>query len=176
MTNNRFTDNLNSDTNRLAKLRPTMTADSAAPDPTDCGGISASEVLSSGRADHVFTSQQVCLAHSRVLQTGILDKLAAWRSADTPVTGARARPSLISDRAILVGLLLLASEHGNLQISSLAVVFQNRLPPESRALLHLSDVASVSPDDTREDKRWYGRTAVRYGVITAWLECAARRR
>ena len=130
----------------------------AAPDPTDCGGISASEVLSGGHADYVFTSEQVILAHSRVLQTGILDKLAVWRSADTPVTGARTRPSLISDRAILVGLLLLASEHGNFRISSLAVVFQNRLPPESRALLHLSGVAPVSLDDTREDKRWYGRT------------------
>ena len=73
MTNNRFTDNLNSDTNRLAKLRATMMADSAVPDPTDFGGMSASAVPSGGRADYVFTSQQVVLAHSRVLQTGHLD-------------------------------------------------------------------------------------------------------
>ncbi|WP_104126720.1 hypothetical protein [Cryobacterium sp. Y57] len=158
MTNNRFTDNLNSDTNRLAKLRATMMADSAVPDPTDFGGMSASAVPSGGRADYVFTSQQVVLAHSRVLQTGILDKLVAWRSEDARVAGASARSTFISDRAILVGLLLLASEHGPLLISSLAMVFQNRLTPESRALLHLADVAPASLGDTREDKRWYGGT------------------
>ncbi|TFB76841.1 hypothetical protein E3O06_01340 [Cryobacterium glaciale] len=137
MTNNRFTDNLNFDTDRLAKLRATMMADSAVPDPSDFGGMSAAEVHSGARADYVFTSQQVALAHSRVFQTGILDKFVAWRSEDARVAGASARPTLISDRAILVGLLLLASESGPFLISSLAVVFQNRLTPESRALLHL---------------------------------------
>lgn len=154
MTNNRFTDNLNSDTNSLAKLRATMTADSTTPDTTDFGGMSHS----GGRTDHVFTTQQVTLAHSRVLQTGILDKLDAWRSEDAHVTGASARPALISDHAILVGLLLLASEHGPLQISSLALVFQHRLHAESRTLLCLSDAAPGFAGHAREVKRWMGRT------------------
>ncbi|TFC65936.1 hypothetical protein E3T25_08900 [Cryobacterium sandaracinum] len=158
MTNNRFIDNLNSDTNSLPKLRATMTTDSTTPDTTDFGGMSASEVHSGGRTDHVFTSQQVALAHSRVLQSGILDKLDAWRSEDAHVTGASARLPLISDHATLVGLLLLASEHGPLQISSLAVVLQNRLTQESRTLLHLSDVAPGFAGETREAKRWFDVT------------------
>ncbi|WP_104194522.1 hypothetical protein [Cryobacterium sp. M25] len=158
MTNNRFTDNLNSDTNSLANLMTTMTADSTTPDTTDYGRMSASEVNSGGRIDHVFTSQQVALAHSRVLQTGILDKLNAWRSEDAQVTGASARPALISDHAILVGLLLIASEHGPLQISSLALVFQHRLPAESRTLLCLPDAAPGFAGHAREVKRWMGRT------------------
>jgi hypothetical protein len=158
MTNNRFTDNLNSDTNSLAKLRATMTADSTTPDTTDCDGMSASEIHSGGRTLHVFTTQQVALGHSRVLQTGILDKLDAWRSEDAHVTGASARLPLISDHAILVGLLLLASEHGPLQISSLALVFQHRLPAESRTLLGLSEPAPGFVGHAREVKRWMGRT------------------
>ena len=158
MTNNRFTDNLNSDTNRLSKLRATMTADSTTPDTTDCDGMSASEIHSGGRTDHVFTTQQVALAHSRVLQTGILDKLNAWRNEDSHVTGARARLPLISDHAILVGLLLLASEHGPLQISSLALVFQHRLLPESRTLLHLTEPAPGFVGHACEAKRWTDRT------------------
>ncbi len=170
MTNNRFTDILNSDTDRLDNLRATMTADSTAPDTTDLGGLSTSEVRPGGRTDHVFTSQRVALALSRVLQTGMLDKLAEWRSGDTHVTSASARPCLISDQAILVGLLLLASEHRPLRISSLAEMFQNRLTSESRTLLNLSDVGPAFAGDTREEKRWYGGTHRAFHRVLALMD------
>jgi hypothetical protein len=157
MTNNRFTDILNSDTDCLDNLRATMTAGSAAPDTADLGGMSTSEVTPGGRTDHVFTSHRVALAQSRVLQTGMLDKLAEWRSEDTHVTGASARPSLISDQAILVGLLLLASEHRPLRISSLAEMFQNRLTSESRTL----------PEQLRRSVTWdQGREMSKHQEIT----------
>jgi hypothetical protein len=173
MTKNRFTDMLdsNSNPNRLARTRATKSADVAATlDDPKFGGMSASEVHSSGRTDHVFTSQQVALAHSRVLQTGILDKLTTWRYEDTHTTCTCARPSLISDSAILVGLLLLASEHRPLQISSLAVVFQNRLTIESRTLLNLADVAPASLGDAREDKRWCGGTHRAFHRLLALMD------
>lgn len=144
MTNNRFTDILNSDTDRLDNQRAPVRA--------------------------VFTSHRVALAQSRVLQTGMLDKLAEWRSEDTPVTGASARPCLISDQAILVGLLLLASEHRPLRISSLAEMFQNRLTSESRALLNLSDVRPAFAGDTREEKRWYSGTRRAFHRMLALMD------
>ncbi|ASD21709.1 hypothetical protein B7495_06050 [Cryobacterium sp. LW097] len=140
MTNNRFIDNLNSDTNPRAEAHPAMATD------TDAGAA---------RAGHGFSTQQVAVAESQVVQTGVLNKLTEWRFDDRGDTGTRARPAFVSDRAILVGFLLLASEHRPLWISSLAELFQNDLTAESRTLL---DLPALVVDDAHANKRWYTGT------------------
>jgi hypothetical protein len=116
-----------------------------------------------------FSEERVAATEARVAQTGILEKLAAWRAEDGQTTG-RAKHPQISERAILVGLLLLASEHRALWISSLAEVFQYRLTPKSRALLRLPDATDGIAGDFSRPERWCSHTMSAFHRMLARMD------
>jgi hypothetical protein len=126
--------------------------------------------IPSGRAPHVFTSQLVADAEARVAESGVLDKLTTWRGDDNHTTGVTERPIIVSDRAILVGLLLLASDHSPLMISSLAEVFQYRLTSDSRILLGLTGASDEVADHARDHKRWYRKTRTAFNRMLAVMD------
>ena len=124
--------------------------------------------LSDSHGDQ-FSPERVAATEARVAQTGILEKLAVWRAEDDQTTG-RARNPQVSERAILVGLLLLASEHRALWISSLAEVFQYRLTPTSRALLGLSAATDGIAGDYSRPERWLGHTKNAFHRMLALMD------
>ena len=107
----------------------------------------------------MFTDNSTLIAHDLLIQadacltqTGIVEKLAQWRSDDRRTSVART--ATISDRAVLVALLLLARERSPLTMVSLADLFQYRLATESEELLGLS--RHIPSSDTRlERQRWH---------------------
>lgn len=117
-----------------------------------------------------FTSQHVSETDARVAATGILEKMTAWRREDNPAHRGNNPRALVTDRAILVGLLLLASEHSPLSMTALADLFRLGLTPESRALLGLASVADVPDGRTRDEKRWYGGTVAAYHRMLAVMD------
>lgn len=132
--------------------------------------MNAFDATPSGRAQHVFTPQLVANAEARVAESGVLDKLAVWRGDDNQTAGVTESATIVSDRAILVGLLLLASEHSPLDISCLAEVFQHRLTSESRALLGLPSAASKVAAHVPDRKRWYSHTRTAFNRIIALMD------
>jgi hypothetical protein len=124
----------------------------------------------SGRAQHVFASHMVAHAEARVAESGVVDKLAGWRGDDNQTAGVTEGATIVSDRAILVGLLLLASEHSPLGISCLAEIFQYRLTSESRALLGLPSAASEVGEHVLAQKRWNRNTRTAFNRIIALMD------
>ena len=98
----------------------------------------------------------VAQANDRVTQTGALDLLASWR---TPHQRAGHERSTVSDRVILVGLVLLAGERSPHTITTLADLIQHRFAPESRELLCLPTPESNTDLETA---CWYSRTGGAY--------------
>jgi len=127
-------------------------------DDLDHGGISESEIMDRGQTRALIPHDKVVTADRRVRESGALERLAAWRVQDNPVVGVGGRPPLVSDRAILVGLVLLAAENSPQLIRTLALAFQHRLSRESRALLGLQEGTSHFGDHEVEHKRWYNNT------------------
>ncbi|TFC67803.1 hypothetical protein [Cryobacterium sp. TMT2-4] len=123
----------------------------------------------SDRYGDPFSEERVAATAARVTQTGILEKLAAWSAEDNQATGRAGRP-LVSERAILVGLLLLASEHRALWISSLAEVFQYRLTPKSRALLGLPTATNGIAGDYSRPERWLSHTKNAFHRMLALMD------
>jgi hypothetical protein len=163
----RSTDISVSDPTRLHQEHTTM---SSHPEPmmkptrgADPRGFSARE-----RDYPIFGMEFVALTNARVDQSGVLPRLAAWRSEDAP---ARRRGSaIVSDRAVLVGLLLLASEHSSLSISSLAEALLHRLSPVSRSLLELPPVADAPTSDPGERRRWIDITRQAFNRMLAVMD------
>jgi hypothetical protein len=133
-------------------------------------GASTFDGIPSGRAQHVFASHMVAHAEARVAESGVVDKLAAWRGDDNQTAGVTEGATIVSDRAILVGLLLLASEHSPLGISCLAEIFQYRLTSESRALLGLPSAASEVGEHVLAQKRWNRNTRTAFNRIIALMD------
>lgn len=78
-------------------------------DNDDCG-ITEREVLGRGRDLQQFDDSTVALAETRVRQSGILEQLDRWAAEDAKRDGMGGRPAMISYRALLTALLLLAQE------------------------------------------------------------------
>jgi hypothetical protein len=127
-------------------------------DDMNFGGISESEIMSWGQNTTKIDDDKVRLAELRVRKSGVLERLAEWRRQDNPGLSHGGRPALVSDRAVLVGLVLLAGENSPQLIRTLALTFQHRLTDESRALLALSAGTSFFANHAVEHKRWYNNT------------------
>ena len=134
---------------------------------TDLGGITRAEVIGRGRIYQLIDEDTVALMESRVRKTGILEKLEEWRREDGLVTGLGGRPSLISDRAVLTGLLLLANEKAAMFITNLTALFQYRLHDASRELLELEPATGDYVGHTGEQSRWYHNTHRAFQRINA---------
>ena len=85
-------------------------------------------------------------ANELVTQTGILHTLDRWRAEDN----ISERGGLVSERAVLVGLLLLAREQSPLSLTLLGELLHRRLTIVSRQLLDLPTLrGSESTDETK---------------------------
>ena len=130
------------------------------------------EVAQSG---HVapFTFAQVEYAQLFVRSTGMVEKIAEWRAENLAVLKAHGqyrpggRPATVglTDEHILIGMFLLAREHSELWVRTLARVFQMRLTDQARAHLNLRPITVKVNETDTEDERltkmtlaWVGRT------------------
>ena len=127
-------------------------------DDLDHGGIGESEIKDRGQTRALISDDKVATADRRIRKSGVLEHIAAWRQHDNPSVGAGGRPTLVSDRAILVGLVLLAGENSPQLVRTLALAFQHRLSDESRELLQLPAGTTQFGDHPVEEKRWYNNT------------------
>lgn len=94
--------------------------------------------------------ESVRAALSLIDLSGAPEMLAQWRAEDKEAKGPGGRPALVSDRAALTLMLLLAIEHSPLYITRMADLAARRLTPEAKTLLGLS----VS---TGSEFEWYHR-------------------
>lgn len=128
-------------------------------DRDELGGISPSEVVTRGKAQHRISDSVVLLALKRVEDAGVIELLDQWRREDglaDPNNGGR--PVFIPEKALLVGMLLLAQDNKPLFLSATTNLFLHRISDTSRELLGLPQpVASFTARRAVYD-RWYNNT------------------
>ena len=125
----------------------------------DLGGMTQAEVIGRGRTHQLIDDETVKQAEGRVRKSGVLGKLQEWSSEDAAAFSIGGRPSLISERAVLTGLLLLAKEGNAMFLTNLRDLFMFRLSDASRELLGLETPRSAFIAHLAEKSRWYGNTA-----------------
>jgi hypothetical protein len=136
----------------------------------DLGGLTKAEVMGRGRVPQLIEHSLVATMAERVNNTGALVKIAEWRRADAPPFSIGGRPALISDRAVLTGLLLLAKEGSAMFLTLLAELFQSRLSDESRELLGVEPAMTSFIGHTSQQKRWYDNTARAFHRISDLMD------
>lgn len=127
-------------------------------DTEELGGITEREIIGRGRTLQQFDDAQVALVELRVRQSGILEQFDQWTAEDSKPDGMGGRPAMISIRALLVALLLLAHEGSPQHMRRAALLLQHRLTPNSRALLDLPEPAASFVTHIATNKRWYNNT------------------
>jgi hypothetical protein len=125
----------------------------------DLGGITQTEVMSRGKSLPLIDDQTVALTEGRVRKAGVLERLQEWRDEDAAAFSIGGRPSLISERAILTGLLLLAKEGKAMFLTNLRDLLMSRLSDASRELLGLETPMMAFVGHSPEQNRWYANTA-----------------
>lgn len=136
----------------------------------DLGGITAQEVMRRGKNTAPIPTATVRKALERVRTSGVINLLDTWRTTDRDPGLLGGRPSLLSDEAVLTGLLLLADEKASLHLTLLSDLFQSRLKRKARALLGVQDKSTNYATNTHEAKRWYANTARAYQRIIAVVD------
>ena len=106
----------------------------------------------------------VAHANALVTQTGILHTLDRWRAEDHITK----RGGLVSARAVLVGLLLLARERSPLSLTLLGELLHRRLTSASRQLLDLP--ARGGSESTDEAKGSLNRTQAAFHRLLALMD------
>jgi hypothetical protein len=135
MTNNRLTDNRN------PFIRSTKPKDNAMTKPSTHRSSFAT-----------IPDAEVATASDRVHQTELVDTIREWRDIDRASKVGVGRPAHISDRAILVGMLLLASDGHPIGVRAMADLFARRLTTESLLLLEIDQLFATP----QNEKRAYG--------------------
>jgi hypothetical protein len=136
----------------------------------DTGGISAAEILGRGRNTDLISDSTVALTEARVRKSGVLENLEGWAAEDRNLEGMGGRPSIISYRAVLTALLLLARESAPMHLRRAALLLQVRLSPASRVLLGLPESHDAFiPQDASRD-RWYTNTRRAFHRMNALLD------
>lgn len=125
----------------------------------DLGGMTQAEVMGRGRIHQLIDDDTVKLMESRVRKTGVLERLQAWRDEDAAAFSIGGRPSLISERAILTGMLLLAKEGTAMHLTCLRDLLMFRLSDASRELLGLEAPSAGFVGHIAEKNRWYANTS-----------------
>jgi hypothetical protein len=112
----------------------------------------------------LIDQEAVARTNALVTQTGILHTLDRWRAEDTITT----RGGLVSERAVLVGLVLLDREQSPLSLTLLGELLHRRLTSASRQLLDLP--ALVGSESTDETKRSLSRTQAAFHRMLALMD------
>jgi hypothetical protein len=102
----------------------------------------------------VISDAQVAVADSRVTRTGMVGTIRDWRRDDLGTLRVNSRTKLVSDWALLVGMLLLAADSIPIGVRALVDLFERRLSAESRLRLEIDQ----SLADPRDDRRFYSAT------------------
>ncbi|WKT88258.1 hypothetical protein QYR02_12465 [Microbacterium maritypicum] len=134
-------------------------------DDNDECGITEREILGRGRNIQQFDDSMVALVETRVRQSGILEQLERWAAEDSKGEGMGGRPAMISYRALLTALLLLAHEGAPMHMTRAALVLQHRLPPKSRELLDLPEVPAAFAQHIPTTRRWFTNTIRAFGRL-----------
>lgn len=125
----------------------------------DLGGITPEEVMGRGQINQMLDDSIVALMESRVRKTGVLEKLQQWRDEDAIPFTIGGRPPLISDLAVLTGLLILAKEGKAMFITNLRDIFMSRVSDQARELLGLERSLVTFAGHISEKERWYANTS-----------------
>ena len=125
----------------------------------DLGGITKAEVMGRGRIHALIDDETVALMEGRVRKTGVLERLQEWRDEDAVPFSIGGRPSLISERAILTGMLLLAKEGSAMFLTSVRDLLMFRLSDTSRELLGIERSLAAFVGHVGEKNRWYANTS-----------------
>jgi hypothetical protein len=125
----------------------------------DLGGLSKAEVMGRGQTHQLIDDETVAQVERRVRKTGVLERLKEWTDEDAAAVSLGGRPSLISDRAVLTGLLLLAKEGSAMFLTSVRDLFMFRLSEASRELLGLESSHTAFVGHIAEKNRWYANTS-----------------
>ena len=125
----------------------------------DLGGMTKAEVMGRGRVPELIDDELVALMAGRVLKTGVLERLSQWRAEDSPPLSIGGRPALISDLAILTGMLLLAKEGTAMLLTCLRDLLMKRLSDTSRELLGVESYSTDFIGHHSVHDRWYANTA-----------------
>ena len=125
----------------------------------DLGGMTQAEVMGRGHIHQLIDDATVALMEGRVRKTGVLERLQEWRDEDAAAFSIGGRPSLISERAILTGMLLLAKEGTAMHLTCVRDLFMFRLSDASRALLGLQAPSAAFIGHIAEKDRWYANTS-----------------
>ncbi|ASD21702.1 hypothetical protein B7495_06015 [Cryobacterium sp. LW097] len=125
----------------------------------DLGGMTRAEIMGRGRIHQLIDDEIVVLMEGRVRKTGVLEKLREWSDEDAAAFSLGGRPSLISERAVLTGMLLLANEGNAMFLTSVRDLFMFRLSDASRELLGLEASQLAFVGHPAEKKRWYANTS-----------------
>lgn len=134
------------------------------------GGISDDEILGRGRTTDLVSDAAVAIVEARVRKSGVLESLERWKAEDCNTVGMGGRPAIISYRAVLTALLLLARESAPMHLRRAAFLMQARLSPASKELLGLpqSHDAFIPQDASRD--RWYNNTVRAFQRMNALLD------
>lgn len=136
----------------------------------DLGGITRAEVLGRGRNTDLIEDATVAVAEARVRKSGVLEKLERWAAEDGKDESMGGRPSLISYRAVLTALLLMARESAPMHVRRAALLLQVRLTPASRELLGLPQDNSTFVDPSASKERWYNNTMRAFQRMNALMD------
>ena len=93
---------------------------------------------------------------ARVTKSGVLDRLDNWRREDN-VRPSKARMT-VSDRAVLVGLLILSGEDAPLHAARLAELLEYRIDPDTHTLLEIPAALTAGHSPIRTTARWTSAT------------------
>jgi len=98
----------------------------------------------------------VTAMNDRVLTSDVLRKLHAWRREDKRRNTST--NTAVSDRAVLVGLLILSAEGIPMSMTRLAELFESRIDAASKELLGLPTGLPADATSPRTTARWIGNT------------------
>ncbi|WBM79836.1 hypothetical protein KIV56_16960 [Cryobacterium breve] len=136
----------------------------------DLGGMTQTEVMGRGRIHQLIDDETVALMESRVRKTGVLERLQQWTDEDASGISVGGRPSLISEKALLTALLLLAKEGTSMFLTSVRDLFMFRLSATSRELLGLETPRTAFVGHVAEKNRWYANTSRAFNRINALMD------
>ena len=136
----------------------------------DLGGMTEAEIIGRGRIHNVIDHQTVVLMERRVRKTGVLERPQAWRDEDALAFTIGGRPSLISERALMTALLLLAKEGSTMFLTSVRDLLMSRLSDASRELLGVEKCAEAFVGHLPEKHRWYANTSRAFHRMTDLMD------
>jgi hypothetical protein len=112
----------------------------------------------------LVSPEVVTTVNDRILASGVLRQLDEWRREDKRRNTST--QTAVSDRAVLVGLLILSGEGVPMSMTRLAELFEARIDAASKDLLGLSTEAT----DTRTTTRWVGSTTRAFHRLIAVMD------